>query len=37
MYSYGNKIYELGGSGVILLKKTIDDWIIIDEFWNTMT
>jgi hypothetical protein len=37
MYPYGNKIYELGGSGVILLKKTIDDWIIIDEFWNTMT
>lgn len=32
MYSYGNKLYGIGRSGVILLKKVDDKWEFINEF-----
>lgn len=37
MYSYGNKLYEIGGSGVMLFKKQNGEWVYIGEFWGTMS
>ena len=37
MYSYGNKLNGIGGSGVVLFKKIDNIWEFINEFWGTMT
>ena len=37
MYSYGNLVYDIGGSGVVLFKKINNQWVFIAEFWSTMT
>lgn len=37
MYSYGNKVYEIGGSGVMLFEKTKRGWALVGEFWGTMS
>ncbi|MBU2949578.1 hypothetical protein KO493_02575 [Tamlana agarivorans] len=37
MYSYGSKLYGIGGSGVVLFKKTGNKWVLINEFWGTMS
>lgn len=36
MYAYGNKLYEIGGSGVMLFKKQNGEWVYVGEFWGTM-
>lgn len=36
MYSYGNKIYHIGGSGVMLFEKKQGAWVYVSEFWGTM-
>lgn len=37
MYSYSNRLKGIGGSGVVLFKKINNEWVFINEFWNTMT